>query len=279
MSSDSRNADVRYLELLKSCLSGSIYPESAWEIMGGRTRKGWKRILFKFLAKRSFHLVRVKPFREDIREVGRDWPLVGYSMIGRKRLDNVEFCVRSVVQDGVPGDLIETGVWRGGAIILMKAVLEACGDRERLVWAADSFEGLPKPDPSRYGDHGNWDYSHIDFLKVSLEEVRTNIARFGLLDERIRFLKGWFKDTLPTAPINRLAVLRLDGDMYESTMDALVSLYPKVSAGGYVIVDDYHSWPGCSKAVDDYRKKHGITWPIKDIDQDSVFWRLGGVTG
>jgi O-methyltransferase len=86
-------------------------------------------------------------------------------------------------------------------------------------------------------------------LAVSLEQVKANFDRYGLLDDQVRFLKGWFRDTLPVAPIERLAVLRLDGDMYESPMDTLVNLYPKLSEGGYVIVDDYGAIPACRQAA------------------------------
>jgi Macrocin-O-methyltransferase (TylF) len=108
---------------------------------------------------------------------------------------------------------------------------------------------------------------------VSLEEVKANFAKYGLLDDRVVFLKGWFKDTLPSAPIERLAVLRLDGDMYESTMVALTSLYDKVSSNGFVIIDDYGCIESCRKAVHDFRESRGISEPILDIDGFGVYWR------
>jgi O-methyltransferase len=197
-------------------------------------------------------------------------------MIGLHRLDNLEECITDVLRRGVPGDLIETGVWRGGATIFMRAVLEAYGDLDRLVWAADSFEGLPPPDPAAYpADEGDkhWQKSQ---LAVSLDEVRHNFNRYGLLDHRVRFLVGWFRDTLPDAPIERLSILRLDGDMYESTIVALRSLYPKLSPGGYVIVDDYGAVKGCRAAVEDFRAEHGITDELHKIDWSGVFWQRSG---
>jgi O-methyltransferase len=122
--------------------------------------------------------------------------------------------------------------------------------------------------PEDAGDQ-HWRYRE---LAVGVDEVRSNFARYGLLDDQVRFLEGWFADTLPSAPIERLAVLRLDGDMYASTMDALEPLYPKVSPGGFVIVDDY-ALPGCRRAVDEYRARDGIDEPIVDIDGMGVFWR------
>jgi O-methyltransferase len=194
-------------------------------------------------------------------------------MIGLRRLDNIQFCIEQVLREGVPGDLIETGVWRGGSCIFMRAALKAYKDDTRQVWVADSFEGLPRPDGRYKQDEGDphWTFSHV--YAISLDEVKKNFSRYGLLDDRVHFLKGWFKDTLPTAPIERLAVLRLDGDMYSSTMDALVNLYPKLSTGGYVIVDDYFAEDSCRKAVDDFRAEKRIEAPITKIDWTAVFWK------
>jgi hypothetical protein len=196
-------------------------------------------------------------------------------MIGLKRLDNLEFCIEQVITNGVPGDFIETGVWRGGATIFMRAVLKAYGVTDRCVWVADSFEGLPPPDARKYPPDAGDRLHEATALAVSLEQVKANFDRYGLLDDQVRFLKGWFRDTLPAAPIERLAVLRLDGDMYQSSMDALVNLYPKVSQGGYVIVDDYGAIPACRQAVNDYRAANGITEEIRDIDWTGIFWQKG----
>jgi O-methyltransferase len=194
-------------------------------------------------------------------------------MAGLRRLDNLQDLVTDVLRRGVPGDLIETGAWRGGATILMRAVLEAYGDTERQVWVADSFQGLPKPDPGRWPAEAGDEHWTREQLAVPVEEVKANFARYGLLDERVRFLVGWFKDTLPTAPIQRLAVLRLDGDMYGSTMEALQALYPKLSVGGYVIVDDYGAIPQCKEAVTDFREAHDISDPMEWVDWTGVWWQ------
>jgi hypothetical protein len=173
-------------------------------------------------------------------------------MIGMPRLDNLQYCVETVLADDVPGDLIETGVWRGGASIFMRGVLKAHGVTDRTVWVCDSFEGLPPSDREKYPKETDMDLSPYEALAVSLERVQANFGRYGLLDDQVRFLKGWFKDTLPTAPVNALAVMRLDGDLYESTMDALVALWPKLSPGGFVIIDDFNALQCCNDAVDDF---------------------------
>ncbi len=195
-------------------------------------------------------------------------------MVGLKRLTNLEQCVVRIIQDGVPGDLVETGVWRGGCGILMRAILAVYQDSERSVWLADSFEGLPIADTATYPqDYGDEHASLTPYLGVSIETVQENFRRFGLLDTQVRFLKGWFRDTLPTAQIKNIAVLRLDGDMYESTYVALSSLYPKISVGGVLIIDDYGALPNCRLAVEDYRAQHGITGEIHQVDWTGVYWR------
>jgi hypothetical protein len=177
------------------------------------------------------------------------------------------------IENDVKGDLIETGVWRGGATIFMRALLMAYGITDKTVWVADSFDGLPKPDEKKYVQDRGDKHFEEDVLKVALEDVKRNFAKYDLLDEQVQFIKGWFKDTLPVAPINRLSILRLDGDMYESTMDALVHLYPKLSSGGFILIDDWGAVKACRQAVEDYRNKHEITDEIVPVDWAGVYWK------
>jgi O-methyltransferase len=210
--------------------------------------------------------------RERIRAEGRDWPRYGQTMIGLHRLRSLRKCVEIVVSEDVQGDLIETGVWRGGAGILMRGVLEAFGDAQRKVWLADSFRGLPPPDEERYpADKGSWAHSAED-LTVSVKEVRENFRRYGLLDERVLFVEGWFRDTLPDLRGKTWSLIRLDGDMYESTMDGLINLYDGLSPRGFLIVDDLGLAP-CREAVEDFRRERGIDEPIEDVDWTGGFWR------
>jgi hypothetical protein len=193
-------------------------------------------------------------------------------MVGRKRLDNITHCLDIVRTDNVPGDLIETGVWRGGASILMRGYLAAWEMNDRKLWVADSFEGLPAP--SLPQDQG-WDFSASKepILAIPLEEVQENFRRYNLLDDQVQFLKGWFCHTLPVAPIDKLAILRLDGDLYESTMDGLNALYDKVSPGGFIIVDDYGDFEPCRRAITEFRQTRTINDPIKVIDWAGAYWR------
>jgi O-methyltransferase len=262
-----------YLDLLKRAISHTLYTRTdVGRALAGRNQI--TRFFLRQLDRRGLMVLRELDDAESLRDEGRDWPLFGQTMIGRKRLDNVQWCVEDVLERGVPGNLIETGVWRGGATILMRAVLKAHGVTDRTVYVADSFEGLPKPEDRYPADEGAlW---HVaDRLAISLDEVRGNFERYGLLDDQVRFLKGWFKDTLPTIPDPEWAVVRLDGDMYGSTMDGLEALYPNLSPGGYLIVDDYLAIDVCRQAVDDYRAKHGIDDPIEEIDWNGVYWQRG----
>lgn len=268
--------DVRrlYLDLMKRTLTRYAFGEAyqPYEPRKRSIRHAVFRGVRRYLDRKDLEIVGRYTFREEARADGSDWPPEAETMIGLQRLDNLEECITRVIADGVDGDLIETGVWRGGACIFMRAVLKAHDVTDRRVWVADSFRGLPKPEEGRVEDTEDalWAY---DFLAVSQEQVEANFVRYQLLDDQVEFLNGWFQDTLPTAPIESVAVLRLDGDMYDSTMVALESLYPKLSVGGYVIVDDYHAVRACQLAVDDFRTANGITDELLQVDWTCRYWR------
>jgi O-methyltransferase len=194
-------------------------------------------------------------------------------MVGLRRLDNLSDCIRTIIADSIPGEVVETGVWRGGASIFMKGVLAAYGD-QREIWLADSFEGVPPPDVLNYPQDAD---IHLDkqarLLAISEAEVRRNFERYGLLDEHVHFVKGWFRDTLGTLSVEQISLLRLDGDLYESTIQALEPLYPKIAVGGFCVIDDYGNIEACKNAVHDYRIAHEIVDPIVDIDGSGAFWR------
>ena len=268
-----------YIDLLKKVLI-DFHRMEMGETPPLKKNKGHKPryilayFLDSILSKTGFTVREKIPFDREKRLIGVDWPVNADSMIGLKRMDNIEFCVNDTIKNNIPGDLIETGVWRGGSVIFMRALLKAAGVTDKTVWVADSFEGLPKPDEKKYAaDKGDDHFMFSDTLAISIDQVKYNFEKYGLLDGQVKFLKGWFKDTLPAAPIEKLSVLRLDGDMYESTINALDSLYPKLSVGGYCIIDDFGVVPGCKLAVMDYRKQHNITEEIIDIDGSGSFWK------
>ena len=242
----------QYLDLMERCLLNTIYEDAYTD---------WREREVE------------KNFDASMRQFGRDWPSVAHTMIGQLRLRNLRELAERVISEEIPGDFIETGVWRGGACIMLRAILKAHGVTDRRVFVADSYEGLPEPNADSYPADAGDVHHQFEELAVSLEKVQANFAKYGLLDEQVVFLKGWFKDTLPGAPVKQLAILRLDGDMYGSTMDGLRNLYHKVSAGGFVIVDDYGCVEGCREAIHEFRDELGISDPIVNIDGWGVYWR------
>jgi hypothetical protein len=236
-----------YLDLLKKTLTGYIYKDpsipTAW----------------------SPNSV----YDEARRLGGRDWPLSAHTMIGFKRLNNLQLVIEQVLADNIPGDFIETGVWRGGACIFMRGVLKAYGVTDRIVWVADSFKGFPEPE--REDDQALASQPDQSILAIPEQEVRNNFKRYDLLDRQVQFVPGFFAQSLP-GPVDQLSVLRLDGDLYVSTMDALNALYPLLQPGGYCIIDDW-SIEMAMEAVMHYRTRNHIHHTIHDIDGLSVYWR------
>jgi O-methyltransferase len=266
-----------YIELLKKTLIDYSNIDSFEYHPLSIVNPNWKTAflfpLDRLLRWRNFAICKTKYVSKENRLNGYDWPAQAATMIGLNRLNNIEFCIRSIDADKIEGDFLEAGVWRGGAAILMRALLHEMQDKNRKVWLADSFKGLPKPNQSEYkSDKGN-SLHKLKILAVSLSEVKRNFQKYDLLDEQVVFLEGWFKESLHNAPIEKLALLRLDADMYESTMQALTNLYPKLSLGGYVIIDDYNALSYCKAAVDEYRINNQIETPIIEIDREAIFWR------
>ena len=205
---------------------------------------------------------------EDLRmrSAGIDWPLGGLTMLGLRRLDDLQACVESVARDAVEGDLIEIGAWRGGASMLMRATLDTLGEG-RTVHVADSFQGFP-------AEHAYAHMAATDFLAVPLPEVQASFARLGLADG-VRFVPGFFEETLPGLAGGRWAVVRLDADTHDATRLALEVLYPGLARGGVLIVDDYGAMQQheCRRAVDEFRAEHGIDEPLETVDWTCVRWR------
>ncbi len=215
----------------------------------------------------------VGSFQPIIRSEGRDWPAVAHTMAGLRRLENLRDLSQRVIDEGIPGDFVETGVWRGGCCILMRGVLAANAIKDRKIYVADSFAGLPAPRPDVFPLDESSNLHLFPELAVSVEQVKDNMSRYGLLDDQLIFVKGFFEDTLLSLDADQFALIRLDGDLYESTYVALDALYPKLAPGGFVIVDDYGAIPACQAAVADYRSLMGIEAPINEIDWTGVWWQ------
>jgi hypothetical protein len=201
-------------------------------------------------------------------------PTTAHTMVGVERLCNLRDLAQRALDENIPGDFIETGVWRGGCCILMRGMLAAYGVCDRKIYVVDSFAGVPPPRPELYpADRGNALHRHTE-LAISLDVVKANFGRYGLLDDNVIFVEGLFCDTLPSLQCGPLALIRLDGDLYESTYLALEHLHPKVSPGGFVIIDDFGIAPECRQAVHDYRSRENIEAPIHQIDRSGVWWRV-----
>jgi hypothetical protein len=259
---------VLYLDLLKRCLVNVIYRDPPVPMPPATGA--------------SFDLAK--------RVAGGDRPSQAHTMIGLNRLDNLQQLIGTVIRDRVPGDLIETGVARGGAAIFMRAVLKAYDVTDRRVFVADSFGSFPRSAESgitrrsysspvwrQMGEAYQREPAAFERMAgelragTSYDEVRDTFARYGMLDDQVCFLPGWFSETLRTAPIAALGLLRIDADLYDSTREALIRLYPKVSPGGYTVVDDYHTFAECREAVDEYLAgQQSIELRVVD---EAVYWR------
>ena len=281
-------ADLRtlYLETVKRSVAGLTH-QGAYELRPSAFDAGVVRRVNEALGAgvriagrlTTQELALVRRIDDGRRGEGGPWPLVGETMIGARRLDHLQRCVEIVLANAIPGDLIEAGVWRGGAAIVMRAVLAADQIADRTVWLADSFEGVPSPDPRRHPADAGYRLHRYPELAISIEHVRANFARYGLLDDQVRFVEGRFRDTLPTLSGHRWSLIRVDGDLAESTHDSLQNLYPSLSPGGFVIVDDYGAVRACRQAVDEFRAIRRVREPIEYIDESAVFWRRRSVAG
>ena len=215
------------------------------------------------------------PYNHKSRMGGEDWPAYGYTMVGMYRLNNLEKLGTYLLKQNVPGDFFECGVWRGGASIFMRGLLKAYHSRDRAVHLVDSFDGLPKA--STQEDHDGW--AAMGLLKVPQEVVVRNFQKYGLLDDQVQFHKGFFRNSLPVVrqelkeKSSSISLLRLDGDMYESTMDILFNLAEFLSPGACIVVDDY-CIPECNKAVQQFLTMHDLSPNIETIDGCGVFFCL-----
>lgn len=242
-----------YLELLKNYVTGIVYGQEERSVSATKT-------------------IHPRPLDLNLRKEGRDFTYLGVTMTGFLRLDNVRQLLQDVSENQIIGDYIETGVWRGGSSIFARGVIRALNQGHRKSYVCDSFKGLPPGD--RDLDKGDKNWNNWPYLEVSAEVVAGNFNSAGLLDSQVIFAKGFFNDTMPvlSPKIEALAIMRLDGDMYESTVDVLYHLYEKLSIGGYVIMDDWNGFPSRIACLD-FFKAHDISPEIVPIDSLSIYWK------
>lgn len=273
-------ARARYVDLLKRVLLGTTSFDNELRIRYLRQCLEGKatfdrEVLYDIRRHQPEETLRLAIAKKEGTPLDLDLETIGfdYTMLGHKRLENIEELFHRIIDENIPGDFIECGVWRGGAVVFMRGLLAAFEIPDRLVWVADSFQGLPPPTLKPDVDFGlDLSKKNCPMLAVSMETVFRSFDVFGLFDDRIRFLPGWFKDSLPNAAIGQIAMLRLDGDIYESTMDALNALYDKLVPGGFCIVDDLFV-PTCRQAIEEFRQARGITEPIVTIDWTGGYWQ------
>jgi len=231
-----------------------------------------------------------QPFHLMAQQLIEQTPSGGLVSMNRK-LITVQLSIRAMVE-GVPGDFVETGVFSGGTSILMAKILKTYAPTETKLWSADSFKGLPPDDDKvvaageekqsgafmgkRIGEATGSSGEYSSARSVFEENIRVH----GLADaNRINILEGFFIDTLPKAPIQKISFLRLDGDIYVSTKQPLDILYERLSDGGFIYIDDYGSYKGCRMAVDEYREAHGIWEPMIPVYEnaegqfEAVWWQ------
>jgi O-methyltransferase len=279
-----------YLSLIEKCRSGSIYfddevssnysflvQQSCPQNLSAINHESLKHETIDSLRERYLNLV-IQCINGTIYSDNQADPKINqiirekcrYTLLSLEPLHTLKRCMEAVEREQIPGDFVEAGIWKGGAVILMRAFLNAYQNTTRFVWGADSFAGFPA---SNHSDAKVLNNQIYPWVVVEKEEVEKNFSRFELLDEQVRLVKGFFKDSLPKMPIQEIAVLRVDGDMYDSTMDILENLYPKLSIGGYVIIDDFGAFHGCDEAVTEYRKKNNITEPFYKQGFYGIYWK------
>ena len=199
-----------------------------------------------------------------------------HTMTSPERICALAQAVRYVVRHDIPGDIVECGVWRGGSMMAVARVLLQLGDVGRHLYLFDTFEGMTAPTEKDVLNSGTsaadllakekkevatfrWCYSSID-------EVRQNLYRTGYNSDKVHFIKGRVEDTIPGEAPRLISLLRLDTDWYESTRHELVHLFPRLSPGGVLILDDYGWWKGARQATDEYLEQHNLRLLLNRID-------------
>jgi len=245
------------------------------ERLANRCVRSAKR-MFRFL---GYEIVKIRPVtspdafpadftRDEIDDIIAVRP---YTLTSCERMVSLTRAVAYLVDHNIPGDLVECGVWKGGSVMLMARTLLRHNDGRRDIHLFDTFEGMTEPtshDVSYDGEVASATYARVNerLIAVGLEDVKRNVLGVGYDPARIHFVKGRVEETIPRYAPPRIALLRLDTDWYESTKHELVHLFPRVSPGGVVIIDDYGHWSGAQRAVDEYIRDHRIPILLTRID-------------
>lgn len=189
-----------------------------------------------------------------------------YTMTSIERLLALDEAIDYITRQQINGAVVECGVWRGGSSMMMAKALLKRGVQSRSVYLYDTYEGMSEPtadDISLHGSQAEKKYDstikdgHSDWCYASIEDVRQNMESTGYSADSIHYVKGKVEDTIPSTIPEKIAILRLDTDWYESTKHEMEQLYPRLVSGGVLIIDDYGHWQGAKKAIEEYFAKHG----------------------
>jgi O-methyltransferase len=189
-------------------------------------------------------------------------------MVGLARLKNLVRLAELIDLENIAGDIVECGTWNGGSGALL-AQVGARSPHERMTWLFDSFEGLPAPSEK----DGKAAVPYRGKCRGATDSVREVLGKLAVPETRARIVPGWFQDTLAQAPIQRIALLHIDADWYESVRFVLDTLYPRVTPGGYVVLDDYGYWQGCRTAWEEFQATLPAAPALVSVDGIGCFLR------
>ena len=198
-----------------------------------------------------------------------------HSMCDVKEVDQMEYLVKDVIRRQIPGSIVETGSWRCGLMKYTKAIVDIYEGSNRQIYMFDTFDHFPKPTQNQKDQAI---HPIVEFLFENmqpLDRIKASFKELGLLDDNVHFIQGLFEDTVPRTNLDKIAILRLDSDYYESTMLVLKHYYKNIVPGGWLVCDDYNNpFLGAKSAVTDFRAANNITSPIIDTHGGSVYWRV-----
>ncbi len=197
-----------------------------------------------------------------------------YTMTSQERVQALILATRHIARRRIPGAIVECGVWRGGSMLAVARTLADAGDVARDLYLFDTYSGMPAPGPEDVRAHdGAAAATLLEDAReeqtrayASLESVKATMARSPYDPARVHYVVGKVEETIPAAAPEAIALLRLDTDWYESTRHELEHLFPRLAAGGVLIIDDYGWWAGARRAVDEYFAAHGAPILLNIID-------------
>jgi len=199
----------------------------------------------------------------------------GHTMTSVERMYSLYKSVEYVTKNSIPGDFVECGVWKGGSAMVILLTLMKHNIKDRKLYLYDTYEGMPKPGKEDINFLGasaidRWNEKtkkgKLKWADVGLNEVKDYLKLSGYPMNKLIFVKGMVENTIPETVPEKISVLRLDTDWYDSTKHELENLYPLLSKGGILIIDDYGHYKGSRKATDDYMEKNKIPFFLSRVD-------------